>query len=674
MIKRILRFIRINFDRTFSAGVWQQLLWLGVFVMVSSVMLWQFRPADGFGIWDFIELYIDQGNFQHGSNHIRDYNNLYKFIIIIVGPLFFCSALISVLTNMLNVRVEKFRSGAIAYPTSDHIVIIGYQKMVPTLIRQLCADKENRESDIIIFTSTEIDEVRRSLRSYLTAQEEKRLIFIFGKQTSQEDLEKCYIHKAKKIYLLGESEQYDHDALSIEALKQIAHICAQHKRAEPITCETLIAYQTTYALFKMNGLTKEINDHVIFAPFCFEESWAYRTFVSGKYSSVDGVNIDYKPLDREPITANSEKYVHLVIIGISKIGVALAKQAALVAHYPNFITKGIRTKITMIDINAYQEMLYLVGANEELYNESSYTYQNIENGQVVGEEQNLEIKNGTKQSYLGVEWEFIECRVECQQCQQLLKEWSIDDKQVLTVASCINFSPSSIAVGLYLPRELYESPNNVEILVNQQTTASIIGILEVEKYRNVRPFGMLDICYDLGYSSIYNQAKMVNYIYTYCYDTKGGVPDAMCDQATLDKHWLKLKPAKQWSNIYNACTVPTKLRSFGLDKLPQSEWALSESDYDLLAEMEHNRWNVEELFLAYRVPTPSERALIESDPAQYKDYYKTLFVHNDIRPFAQLTPDGSGLPVRRYDYAIVKSLKLLAPPTHQRPSREKSQT
>lgn len=50
MIKRILRFIRINFDRTFSAGVWQQLLWLGVFVMVSSVMLWQFRPADGFGI------------------------------------------------------------------------------------------------------------------------------------------------------------------------------------------------------------------------------------------------------------------------------------------------------------------------------------------------------------------------------------------------------------------------------------------------------------------------------------------------------------------------------------------------------------------------------------------------------------------------------------------------
>ena len=46
----------------------------------------------------------------------------------------------------------------------------------------------------------------------------------------------------------------------------------------------------------------------------------------------------------------SEKYVHLVIVGMSRMGVALAVEAAHIAHYPNFIRDKRRKRASLLSI------------------------------------------------------------------------------------------------------------------------------------------------------------------------------------------------------------------------------------------------------------------------------------------------------------------------------------
>ena len=60
--------------------------------------------------------------------------------------------------------------------------------------------------------------------------------------------------------------------------------------------------------------------------------------------------MDYVPITRQ----DSDRFVHFVIIGMSKMGQAMALQAAHIAHFPNYKRK--KTKITFIDRDGRVEM------------------------------------------------------------------------------------------------------------------------------------------------------------------------------------------------------------------------------------------------------------------------------------------------------------------------------
>jgi hypothetical protein len=92
---------------------------------------------------------------------------------------------------------------------------------------------------------------------------------------------------------------------------------------------------------------------------------------------VDSDGEKYPFLDREPITADSDKHVHFVIVGMSQMGVAMGIQAAHICHFPNFVTKGIKTKITFIDENAEREMNFLQGRYLHLFEETDYSFWDI---------------------------------------------------------------------------------------------------------------------------------------------------------------------------------------------------------------------------------------------------------------------------------------------------------
>ena len=78
------------------------------------------------------------------------------------------------------------------------------------------------------------------------------------------------------------------------------------------------------------------------------------------------------------------------------------------------------------------------------------------------------------------------------------------------------------------------------------------------------------------------------------------------------------------------------MRGLDIDDDRRDYDALSEEEVEKLAEVEHNRWNVEKLLMGYRKPRKDEDKYAYPEFAGKLKKNKDLFVHHDIRPFNQL--------------------------------------
>ena len=130
----------------------------------------------------------------------------------------------------------------------------------------------------------------------------------------------------------------------------------------------------------------------------------------------------------------------------------------------------------------------------------------------------------------------------------------------------------------------------------------------------------------------------------------------------LQECWNRshLSTPKCWSNLYNAFTLRTKMHSLGHD---DHEWnvllSIGSQEVEALAEVEHNRWSVEELVLGFKPTTEEEHQAILQD-VNKRDKLKAAFKHDDLRSYHELGSDATGLPVTRYDVGLIRTLPLLA--------------
>ena len=108
-------------------------------------------------------------------------------------------------------------------------------------------------------------------------------------------------------------------------------------------------------------------------------------------------------------------------------------------------------------------------------------------------------------------------------------------------------------------------------------------------------------------------------------------------------------------------TIPTKMRSIGLN---EDDWDkfydISQQDIEILAQVEHNRWNVEELILGYRPCTDEEQDKIAADVDTQKDAFKARKIHYDLRAYNDLRPDKTGRSAKIYDLCLSAALPLIA--------------
>lgn len=662
------RFFALHFDRSFSGKGWRQLLWLigiiltffGLMYFISLAYTFPEPSAEELAgidkdvpmgrLLQLICLFIDPGNIVEVPPSLR----WFSLVVVVLGLILFCGLLISVISNMLERRVERFREGDIVYPLRNHIVIIGFDEMVPTLIQQICDDNHYENCHILIQSTLPAQEIRNKIHTELDANSEKRIVVLHAQRDSTEELVKLYTTKAREVFLIGDRNEHDHDSLNIDCLKKIVDIHKKCKDCPLIPFTVLFEYQTTFAAFQLTDLSAEWRKYIEFHPFNFYEGWAKKLLINRQYGKGEGI-IEYPPLDREAITYESNKHVHLVIIGMSRMGVAMGIEAAHLLHFPNFCRdKSKKSVITFIDENADREMNFFCGRYRHYFEISSTHYYDMSNGKKRRKYIHPTRFEGKDADFLDVEFEFIKGRAETPAIQNRIKEWVDDPNQVLTIAVCLNYPPQSMAMGLYLPDDVYDK--NIPVFIRQETSSALLNMLnsqkkdeDIHKYSHVFPFGMLDNCYDLDKKSL-REGQIINYIYDFKYQY-GSVPQSCPSDKELREMWNNLSVSLQWSNLYSAYSIGPKLRSIGIT---DGYVKLSDDQISLLAEVEHNRWNIEKLLLGFRKPTADEETLINGSEEVAKQFKKKRFVHPDIRPYDELKESS-----KEYDRCITAGIPLV---------------
>ena len=630
MLKRIQRFI----DQAISQSVFKQLSFLIIttgLAFGSLLLLIYIKYGNlKLNILDWIYTYINPGSF-FTSEGKENADRAWAIMLGIMGMIFLNGLLISVISNIIERRVDKVKNGKAHYYFSNHLVIIGYDRMCMGLISQLAKDKRYDHCDIILQTTREVPKVRHELFSGLEAKIEKKITILSGSRTSAEDLDRLHINRCVEVFVLGEIDEYDNDSLNMECLKKIHEILVKRSVNRLIRCQVLFEHPSTFAVFQRQDIDL-LKDRIDFIPFNYDEMWAQKVLTDKEYT----------PLDRKGITADSDQQVQLVVVGMSGMGIALGLQAAYMCHFPNFVTKGIKTRITFIDEHADVEMNYLKGRCRHLFDQVEVYYRESTCN-------NRGNPRKAKEIFTDIELEFIKARVEDSWIQAYIADLSSNRNICLTMAVCFPFPPQAIAFGLYLPDEVYE--NDIPVWVRQEIPYSPLEMLIKEgKFKNVQPFGMLANGYDLRKADD-RIPMMVNYVYTKGIPTSAGIPEE--EMITI---WHGLPIAHKWSNRYNADSLKVKMRSF--PHLVSGE-AWSEEEIELMAKVEHNRWNIEKLLMGYRATTPLEKAAIAKDSSLKNKLKINCFAHNDICAYDKLQTDESQTDVREYDRRIVAALALI---------------
>ncbi len=583
--------------------------------------------------WTVYYHFIDPGN-QHMTT--SQSGRGWSALIAILGVFLLNGLLVSSIIGWIDSRKEKWLKGEVKYRgflhKYKHYVIIGGNDMTFGIVRQIMPNKGVMPY-ILIQTTRDVEEFRRELFSTLTEQQQQHIIIYYGSRTSETELMELCLQQAIEVYILGEQTRTDdfepyHDTVNMQCFDLINQLLqGGNSFKEPIRCYVMFEYQTSFAAFQSSSQSRIIKtsdgkDLLSFIPFSPYENWAQTVLVNGNITIPDKTNITitYNNIDGDGISYDSDKIAHIIIIGMSKMGTAMAIETAHLAHFPNFVRDNSkRTKITFIDKNAREESDFFMGRFPDLFKLCKWT-------DVDGKEYNWYAPTCNEYQYfaknfLDIEWEFRSGGVESKENREYIEScFNEKNTEIVTIAVCLPQPHQSLAAALYLPKVAIQKANDIwvyqpqsgELLIDINKGADDAKhIWEMTTYRKLKPFGMLSLGFDaklleneaIWYCSNFYKAKDAlvnkfrqksdneNICYWNHWDRKN-VEEAVLSEIdlSLGKLWAI------WSNIYQVNTIEFKMRSLGLDFSKLDDTNIKE----LFAKVEHNRWNVEKLLMGYR--------------------------------------------------------------------------
>ena len=594
--------------------------------------------------WGTYYHFIDPGNQHMTSTKAA---RVWTAIIAILGVFLLNGLLVSSIVGWIDKRKEEWLKGSVRYDRllgkTSHYVIIGGNDMVPGVVSELFNKMTVGKFDyILIQTSRDVEDFRRELFSNLTVDQQQKVIIYYGNRNSVTDIAELQLQTAQEVYVLGEESRTDdlesyHDTMNMECLKLIGkeiEAVSGFSEKNKLVCRVMFEYQTSFNVFQVTDVD---GDKIKFLPFNYYEMWAQKVFVNRAIKKSSGDNVydgpAYLPLEGlDGIREDSDKHVHLFVVGMSRMGVAMAIEAAHLAHYPNYEKKGIRTKITFIDKNAAEEKDFFIGRFKELFTLSHWRYGNVNGGDLVWDyEYELGELGYLGGDFIDVEWEFINGGLESESVQDYITD-SAGPDALVTIAICLPESNRSHAAAMYLSKEIYSSENVLQVLVYNRYGDSIINALHLKTVRHpylnkMKPFGMPGKCFDID---ALHQSELIGKAVGDRYKViqEEYIAPAMEKAHQQDlpgKYKGKSKTADSWSNIYNGNMMWTKLRCIGYDGVSE----LTPDQIESLADVEHNRWNIEQLLMHFRPLTRDEQMDVLSKKKD-KDDLKGEMAHLNI--------------------------------------------
>ncbi len=142
---------------------------------------------------------------------------LFMLGVTLVGILLF-SALISILSAGLQVRIEDLRKGRSLVVEKNHIVVLGWSAKIFTILRELVAANESRrDSCIVILAERDKLAMEDELRLKLPKRGRTRIVCRAGNPTDPHDLDLVSPQRAKAIVVLA-PESSNPDAETVKTI------------------------------------------------------------------------------------------------------------------------------------------------------------------------------------------------------------------------------------------------------------------------------------------------------------------------------------------------------------------------------------------------------------------------------------------------------------------------
>lgn len=634
-----MRDIKLIFDRTFSKSIVKKLLWLVGFILLSIIILYFLGYIPSFYeygkdpkshgmFYDVMAMFIDQ------RNRCSNMSTLFSTIVDVVGLTIVNGLFIAVMTSILSRRVDMYEKGLIHYKMRGHFIIVGYNKLTLLLIKHLY--QTDPKAGILLLTSQDVQRLRKKLGAVLSKAEEEQLVIYSGDMSKKEDIAALQAEHSKTVYILGETGQ-EVDSVKMDCVRLLAQDLNAKQAGKQIRCYVCFDDPDIYHTFLYADIAPEVKKCIHFLPFLCDEVYAKRIIVD---------NIVGQPIDsKEGIGTSSRKHVHVVIHGMNHFGLALAKQVAQIAHFPNVKTDDLNTltHITFIDPEAGRKMRELKGHYESLF---KLSYSCFWDANAKAERTwEYPVAKDADYSYLGanfmdVRWEFIQGHIGDEQVRAYLHDAAADDTQYLSLFLCQSDDEANTAAALNLPENIYLSANVLNIYVLQHYSNAIVRMLATSpnsRFARLTPIGSIEHFFSQELVPE-EKGKLVNACYS-------GVKD-MTNGKEIDRLWQQLTVAQKWSSMRSAEMLPIRLRSA--------------APLEAMMQVEHNRWNMEKLLGGYRPLTQEEAAKVKKDAAMKKTFRNApYYAHLDICSWEQLQVTDP--EVVQYDADVLKVISLLRP-------------
>lgn len=607
-----------------------------------------------------------------------------------LGLVILSGFLIPIVTNYLRTLGDRYITGThTTYRWKNHILFLGYDELMLGTLKRMSqptsdAGGSRKKQQIVVAVPSGVGALRTHLWNLIGDNVE----VVQCDQCHEKDLRKrARVEHAKQVYIVGQPDDPTHDATNLATLGIVAMLWKPvDVQNTSVPCMYYIRNQATFYLLHRQKIQGESFEPAIGnAGLAFDlptmnefflASEPFNVFESMARHLLIGLSAGGNELGHLEWTVKDDQMPHLIVIGMSAMGTAMARVAMMVAHFP-----GKTLRVTMVDEQMYGEMWYFMGRHRYFFENCKWSYTCFDD-----HSHDRPMPEKAKLEYLDVEVEFIQCNVASPELSAYLKDCVAPGaNQALNVVVCTDDSPQNMAFALYQSRQILGAA--VPIWVYQNGDDSMNPFLESVLYKNVHVFTPMEYgVADRPESVEWRLAKAADDGYNIFMgwindaETKKGKywrmvrADRANDNITIEelekemvKPWNKQQPQNKWSSLYGAISKVIMLRSVGydeksveikpgiVDQIPKvqvlgTEEVIDDAVVDSIAKAEHSRWNVEKLLNGH---VPESQDII-MDKIVDKDFRK-YFVHKDIKDFEDLSADEKDKDYVQIEY-VVKEL------------------